>query len=216
MVPDDIDNTLADRAYQKLEEMLVTLQLRPGTLLSEQVLAKTLEVGRTPVREALRRLEHSGLVVILPRRGILVSELNVQTQLNLLETRREIERLLARLSAQRASADQRKEFAQISAELQQLSEHSDETMFARLDNRLTELEYEACRNVFAVRSMSMMHGLSRRFWVAHYRNYASLLDTAALHADLAAKIGGGDAASAAAASDALLDYIEAFTKKTVA
>src|SRR5687768_16722558 len=82
------ESTMTERAYRQLEELIVTLQLPPGTILSEQMLAHRLEIGRTPIREALQRLALDGLVTILPRRGILVSEINLRTQLRLLEVRR--------------------------------------------------------------------------------------------------------------------------------
>lgn len=212
---DDANVRLSDRAYRALEEMIITLRLQPGAALSEQTLADQLSMGRTPIREALRRLEREGLVLILPRRGVLVSELNVHKQLSLLEMRRETERLLARLSAERATAEQRKEFASIGANLRQLTEDTDETIFGRWDNRLTELEYEAAQNEFASKSMALLHGLSRRFWVKYHKKYASLVDTAVLHANLAEQICKGNPKSAADASDKLLDYIEAFTRKTI-
>ncbi|MBB5053584.1 MULTISPECIES: GntR family transcriptional regulator [Afipia] len=212
---DDPNISLADHAYRALEEMIVTLRLQPGAALSEQTLASQLGMGRTPIREALRRLEREGLVLILPRRGVLVSELNVHKQLSLLEMRRETERLLARLSAERASPEQRKEFAHIGSNLRQLTEDTDETLFSRWDNRLTELEYEASQNEFAAKSMALLHGLSRRFWIKYHRRHASLVDTAVLHANLAEQICRGNAKSAAAASDKLLDYIEDFTRNTI-
>src|ERR1700722_8974898 len=107
------DGTLTDRAYRKLEEMIVTLQLSAGTVLSEQVLAVRLKIGRTPIREALQRLARDGLVVIMPRRGIMVSEINLRLQLRLLEVRRELERLMASLAAERASPEERQEFAEV-------------------------------------------------------------------------------------------------------
>src|ERR1043166_7199364 len=105
------DGTLTDRAYRELEEMIVTLQLSPGTVLSEQALAVRLKIGRTPIREALQRLSRDGLVVIMPRRGIMVSEINLRLQLRLLEVRRELERLRGALAAARATDEGRREFA---------------------------------------------------------------------------------------------------------
>ena len=105
--------TLTDRAYGELEEMIVTLQLAPGTVLSEQALALRLKIGRTPIREALQRLARDGLVVIMPRRGIMVSEINLRLQLRLLEVRRELERLMASLAAERATPEERAEFAEL-------------------------------------------------------------------------------------------------------
>lgn len=209
------DISLAEHAYRTLEELIITLRLQPGAALSEQALASQLNMGRTPIREALRRLEREGLVLILPRRGVLVSELNVHKQLSLLEMRRETERLLARLSAERATPEQRMEFANIGLSLRSFSDDDDETLFSRWDSRLTELEYEASQNEFAAKSMALMHGLSRRFWVKYHNKHASLAETAALHANLAEQIARGDTSAAAAASDELLDYIEEFTRNTV-
>src|SRR5579862_4670828 len=108
------ERSLTDRAYSILEEMIVTLRLPPGGAVSEASLSKALEIGRTPIREALQRLARERLVTILPRRGILVTEINVKSQLRLLEVRREVERLIARSAARRAhlrafSAHQRRD-----------------------------------------------------------------------------------------------------------
>src|ERR1700686_4867966 len=88
--------TLTEKAYRALEEDIVTLRIPPGSVVSEAMLSQRLGVGRTPVREALQRLAREWLVVIMPRRGIMVAEIDPVRQLRLLEARREIERLLAR------------------------------------------------------------------------------------------------------------------------
>src|SRR3979409_1663866 len=129
------DGTLTDRAYRELEEMIVTLQLSPGTVLSEQALAVRLKIGRTPIREALQRLARDGLVVIMPRRGIMVSEINLRLQLRLLEVRRELERLMASLAAERATADERREFAAIAEAVLGGAEQCEDIAFMRLDQR---------------------------------------------------------------------------------
>src|SRR5919202_364371 len=85
------DESLTERAYRSLEEQIVTLQIAPGTVVSEVWLSRRLGIGRTPIQEALQRLARERLVVILPRRGIVVAEENVKTQLRLIELRREIE-----------------------------------------------------------------------------------------------------------------------------
>jgi DNA-binding GntR family transcriptional regulator len=97
-----VAETLTDQAYRLIEEQIVTLRLKPGDVLSEQMLSATCKIGRTPIREALQRLAHEGLVIILPRKGILVSDLNPRNQLLVLEVRRELERLLSRAGAHAA------------------------------------------------------------------------------------------------------------------
>ena len=69
--------SLADRVYADLEEMIVTLRLEPGQMLSESELGEMFKVSRTPIGEALQRLAREGLVNILPRRGIVVTEINI-------------------------------------------------------------------------------------------------------------------------------------------
>ena len=116
---DDVATSLTDRAYAVIEEMIVTLQFKPGAVLSATALSKRLEIGRTPIREALQRLSREGLVVILPRKGILVSEINPRSQLLLLEVRRELERLLARTGSIRCTEDERRQFFDIADGMEQ-------------------------------------------------------------------------------------------------
>jgi len=207
--------TLTDRAYRQLEEMIVTLELPPGSVLTEQALSQRLDIGRTPIREALQRLTREGLVSVFPRRGVLVSEINVAKQLQLLEVRREIERLLARFSAERATTEERQEFYEIAAGILKAARDSDEIEFGRLDQRLNELEWKAARNEYATKTIMLMNGLSRRFWFQHYREAGDLPVAARVHADLASAIAKGNSAAAAKASDRLIDYIESFARKTV-
>jgi DNA-binding GntR family transcriptional regulator len=209
------EESLTDRAYAQLEELIVTLQLPPGMALSEQVLAMRLGIGRTPIREALQRLARDGLVNILPRRGVVVSEIDLRAQLRLLDVRRELERLMARSAAERATADERALFTDIACDMRAAAAISDDLAFMRLDLQFNELVSATARNEFASRAMGLMHGLSRRFWYNHYREAADLPLTARLHAEVAEAIAAGDAAVAAAASDRLVDYIESFARSTL-
>jgi DNA-binding GntR family transcriptional regulator len=214
-IDDRDDETLTERAYRQIEELIVTLELPPETILSEQSLAQRLSIGRTPIREALQRLARDGLVVILPRRGILVSQINLKTQMRLLEVRRELERLMARSAAERATSEEATAFAGIARDMRRASDQADDMTFMRLDRALNELVSQAARNEFAARAMGLMHGLSRRFWYQHYREAGDLPLSARLHADLADAIARRDADAAGKASDLLIDYIESFARKTI-
>jgi DNA-binding GntR family transcriptional regulator len=207
--------TLTDRAYTELEELIVTLQLEPGSVLSEQMLAERLRIGRTPIREALQRLARERLVVILPRRGIMVSAIDVKSQLRLLEVRREIERLVARGAARRATDAERARFADLARAFERAARTDDDKAFMRTDREFNELCLEAVRNEFAAGAMALMNSLSRRFWFHHYKQAADMPETAKLHADIARAIAAGDEKGAGAALDRLLDNIEAFTRATV-
>jgi DNA-binding GntR family transcriptional regulator len=211
----EASRSLTDQAYRKIEELIVTLRLQPGEVLSESALSARLEIGRTPIREAIQRLAGEGLVTVLPRKGLLVSDINPRRQLLLLEVRREIERLLARKAAVRQSDEERSEFLAIAAGMEAAAERQDDISFMRLDSALNRLIAQSGHNEYAARAMRSLQGLSRRFWYKHYREAADLPLCARLHAEQARSIAIGDPDRAAEATDRLMDYVETFTRATV-
>lgn len=203
---------LTAQAYAALEERIVTLVLRPGEFLSEQALVVQLGLGRTPIREALQRLAREGLVVVLPRRGILVTHSDPKQQLLVLEVRRELERLLGRIGAKRANDVQRTRLREIAAGMNDAAETNDDIAFMRLDCALNIILTEAAHNEYAAGAMRLINGRSRRFWYQHYKEAADLPLCARLHAEQARAIAAGEPELAAAATDRLIDYTVAFTR----
>lgn len=204
-----------DQAYLRLEELIVTLEIAPDTILTEQMLTQMLGIGRTPIREALQRLALEGLVMILPRRGILVSPINVHSQLELLRLRREVDRLMARCAALRCTLPEREKFQRIADQMDQAAAANDHLGFLRLDQEMNVLVARASRNEYAQKTIRLMSGLSRRFWYRHYKQTLDLPRCARLHAALARAIAGADGNVAAVKSDALIDYIQEFTRATL-
>ncbi len=211
----ETDASLKDQAYDALEEMIVTLELPAGSAISEAVLATRLGMSRTPVREALQRLSREGLIRVLPRRGMLVTDLDVGKQLRMLEVRRVVDRLLAARAATRRSTAQATAFRQIAAEFAAAGAADDEALFTRADRGFNDLLLAAANNEFAAEAASLMQGRSRRFWFVHQHRHSSVIDAAALHSAIAFAIADEDADGAAAASDALLDHVEHFTRATL-
>lgn len=209
------ESSLTERAWRALEEEIVTLRIAPGSVVSEAGLAGRLGFGRTPVREALQRLASEGLVQILPRRGIVITDIDVAAQLRLLEVRREIERLLARSAAQRSPQEIRDRFGSIADEMEEAARREDDMAFMRLDRAFNLLLLEAAANEFATAAMRVMNGLARRFWYVHYKQVADMPLAARLHATVARTIAAGDPDGAAVASDRLIDYIQDFSRKSV-
>ncbi|MBO6784692.1 MAG: GntR family transcriptional regulator, partial [Alphaproteobacteria bacterium] len=105
-MPQNQSKSQAEQAYERLEEMIVTMQIAPGASISESELCEQVGMGRTPVREALQRLARQRLINILPRRGMVVTEINAETQLYLLELRRELDGFMVRAAARRRSQEQ--------------------------------------------------------------------------------------------------------------
>jgi DNA-binding GntR family transcriptional regulator len=206
---------LTDLAYERIEEAIVTLVIPPGSAVSEQGLADMTGIGRTPIREAIQRLAREHLVIVLPQRGLLVAEVDVGKQLKLLETRREIERLVCRSAAKRASKEERQQFEKLAEEFRRSSTKNDSVAFIRADRDFNELCLAAARNEFAEGAMRMLHGLSRRFWYLHYKQSPDMPQMAKLHADVAVAIAKADVQGAGESLDRLIDFIENYTRATV-
>ena len=145
----------------------------------------------------------------------MVSEIDVSAQLRLLEVRRELERMMVRGAAQRASKAQRRRFLEIAAGMDQVVKQGDALIFMRLDREFNLLLLDAARNEFGAATLGMLNGLSRRFWYCNHEHAADLPRTARLHATVARTIGNEDEETATAASDQLLDYLQEFTRRTL-
>jgi len=211
----DQGTTLTAQAYERLEELIVRLELAPNSLISEHALGKHLGVGRTPIREALQRLAREGLVIILPRRGMFVAPIDIGAQMRLIEVRRRIEELLAGGAARRANAEERRAFQNLADDMERAAQQTNDLTFMRLDREFNTLLTVACRNEFAAAAIGLFAGLSRRFWFFNYKRFASLPTVARLHAAVARAVARGDDKAARTASNALMDHIAEFTSSTV-
>src|SRR5579871_2309464 len=108
---------LADRAYGELRDRIVTLQIPPGAPIDEDVLGGELGIGRTPVREAIKRLSLENLVTVFPRRGTFASDINITDLADISDVRIQLEGHAAYRAAQRITAAQREELGALLAEI---------------------------------------------------------------------------------------------------
>ena len=200
----------SEDAYRQLEELIVMMKLAPGELVSEQQLAEKLNLGRTPVREAVQRLALEHLIEVMPRRGLRIAPIDLRKQFRLLETRQVLEILVARRSAERADRFNKGFFEQLAMQFRGVGSQSYET-FLRIDRVFNDAVASACDNEFAVEALQQLHGLSRRFWHYYSGHEQDLAHAAELHAATASAIANGDADAAEQAVRAHIDYIHAFT-----
>lgn len=203
------------QAYLLIENDIARLKLAPSEVVSENMLATRYGFGRTPVREALQMLAREGLVSILPKRGIVISEIDVRKQLRLIEVRRYVEQCVVLLAARRASPAERQRFAALADEMEASAAELDGDRFLVLDGEFNALILVAARNEYATASMKLTQGLSRRFWFAYYKAVANLREAAQLHAGIARSISLGDEEQAASWLGRLLDNVEAFTRASL-
>src|SRR3954454_11046471 len=108
---------LADRAYTALRDQIVTLAIPPGAPINEDALGRSLEMGRTPVREAIKRLALESLVSVFPRRGTFASEINITDLAHISDVRVQLEGLAAFRAAERLTTGQRTELEALVTEI---------------------------------------------------------------------------------------------------
>lgn len=204
----------ADIAYDAIEAMLSTLELEPGSPVSEADLADRTGLGRTPVREALLRMISIGLIVQQPRRGLLVSNIDLGDHLDLIQTRRVLEDLIAKCSARRASTMQRREIVRCAQKMMKAAERANLNEYMRADHELDLVNHIACGNKSAVKSVVPLVVQCRRFWYA-YQNEGDITEGARAHMDLAEGIASGDEIAATTGAARLLDYLENFARRVI-
>jgi len=183
--------SLADRAYHRIREMIVTLELPPGSVIDERELAERLEVGRTPVRQALRRLAGERLVDVYARRGTLVAPVNVRDLASLAELRRELEGFAARLAAERLTPSDRADLDSLRDELERAPH--DERNLIELDQRIHRRIHEAAHNDFLESALDAIYVLSLRIWLLVLDRVQHLDDAVREHRELLDAILAGDA-----------------------
>lgn len=204
-LPHQAAGSLADSAYRGLERRLVTLALAPGQLVQEKELATALDIGRTPVREAVQRLASQGLLRVLPRKGLLVAPLSAQEIGQVIETRRVLERLLVVRAAERADAAQRRVFADLGRQLAGVG--SDVDAFFELDQALDDWLAQAAGNPFLAAAMQPLHSHCRRLWFVH-RQSLDMGQASGLHAALADAVAAADNAGAIGALNGIIGILE--------
>jgi DNA-binding GntR family transcriptional regulator len=165
--------SLADRAYVRLREEIITAALAPGTLLREEELTGRLQLGRTPVREAIQRLRREGYVTILPRRGTLVSEISITDLAAIYEVRTRVESWGARLAAERTGAADRREAEELIGELEAVAADDYEALL-RTDRRIHRFAYRCAKNPFLAETLDHYHNLSLRILHVAMRRYPAL------------------------------------------
>jgi len=179
------------------------------------MLSESLGIGRTPVREAVQRLAEYHLVLIIKRHGIRIAEVNEQEQLLVLETRRELERLIATRAARRASAEDKKTLAAMAQALLKAGKAGDVVEMLRQYFVAKTFTASCAGNRFSAQAIAPLYTLSRRFYFMHHKELNDLSEVARLHAELLRAIATGDEQAAAVACDLQIDYAAAFAKRII-
>jgi DNA-binding GntR family transcriptional regulator len=203
--------SLADHAYETIEELIVTRGLPPGAMISENQLGRELGMGRTPIREAIARLKHIGFVEVHPRRGVLVSGVDIIRHLELLEVRKPLEQCVLTCAVERATQTDLNELQSVAGTLLEAANAGDRIRYFRVKRSLHEVEVRSAYNEVLTRTMQALHAQSRRFWYT-YEPTDSFPAGAKLHQSIAQAVVNRDAAAAVAGVVNLFAFLEQLTR----
>jgi DNA-binding GntR family transcriptional regulator len=204
----------SDKAYRILEEMIVTLQLPPGSNWSVKRLSGLINIGIMPVREAIKKLETSHLMVTMPRLGVQVTEITLEALFLQMEVRRPIERLIVKRAARFATPQERKVFLELADNYEQATKVGDSIKVIKIDNEFNELVLHCSKNNFAEEALKPLHSLARRMYYMQYDKDTEI--TIAInhgHSELMRYIASGNEIEAEKSSDKLLNLAEQMFKK---
>jgi len=155
---------LADRAYRALRDRLVTLRIPPGSPIDEDAVGRELKMGRTPVREAIKRLALENLVTVFPRRGTFASEINITDLAHISDVRVQLEGHAAYRAAERITDSQRAALAGLLAELDIRRGDEDLEALMELDTTVHRFIYHCAGNPFLEETLGRYLNLSLRIW----------------------------------------------------
>ncbi len=186
---------LSEKAYYLIKKKIIALELSPSSVVDEQSLMEELELGRTPIREALHQLAAEGLVNIVPRRGMFVANINITDLQKIFEVRLLLEGFCARLAAQRVTEDQ---IAQMEAVLQDLErvQNGDVEALMAIDERFHALLYQAADNEFLAETLDRLYAPSLRLWHLALDRLSDVRGAIEQHRGVAEALKAGDGARA--------------------
>ena len=155
---------VADRAYDELRDRIVTLRLAPGTVLREDGLMREMGIGRTPLREAVKRLALENLVAVQPRRGTFVTGVEAADIVNISEVRAELESYAAELAALRMNDAARGHAEELLQEIDEVTRPHEQEWLMRFDERIHRFTWEASANPYLVETLERYFTHSLRIW----------------------------------------------------
>lgn len=206
----DIQNhrPLREIVYEELKVQILTGKIVPGTRLMEIELAENLGVSRTPIREAIRKLEKEGLVTIEPRRGAYASQLSKKDMVDILEVRQDMEGLAAYFAASRMDAETKERLLIAADEYRDSLLSGDTERMIADDTKFHRIIVESCDNKVLLQMVEQLQELVLRFRYVYYENFKQARTMIAEHQEIIDAIMSGDAAAARKAADAHIDKLK--------
>lgn len=188
----DLYQPLREVVYETLREAIRSGVLESGERLMEIQVAEELGVSRTPVREAIRRLEAEGLVIMIPRRGTYVSDLSLRDISDVFEIREALEGLAVGLAAERITDSELEELERMMVEFGEVIQRGDMEAMVEMDIRFHSKIYQASRNIRLVSILSNLREQTTRFRMASMSMPGRMQNTLEEHRAIVEALGQRD------------------------
>ncbi|MER7015699.1 GntR family transcriptional regulator [Saccharopolyspora sp. NPDC000359] len=203
----------AELAYLTLRDMILTLRLPPGSPVPEEPLTGELGIGRTPFREAVKRLEAESLVVIYPRRGTFVTEVNITDHALIADVRHRLEGHAARRAAERATEAERSELDELRALAEDLG--GEQPVIMDVDARVHRAIYRCTHNRYLETTLGHYYNLALRIWHLFFDQLPNVAEHVGEHAELLKAIIAADADRADRIAVAHVDHFEKSIRQAI-
>jgi DNA-binding GntR family transcriptional regulator len=155
--------TNAEKAYTQIKGKIITAEMPPGSVINEAQLMEEFQLGRTPIREAIKQLQSENLVMVTPRKGMYVADIAVTDLLQIFEVRIELESFATKLAAERISEDELVKLLKLAKAYQEADLSSKATLI-KLDGEFHSLIANATHNKFLIKEIEQYYNLSLRIW----------------------------------------------------
>lgn len=175
---------LREVIFNTLREAIIVGELKPGERLMEVQLAEKMGVSRTPVREAIRKLELEGLVEMIPRKGAHVADLSVKDIMDVLEVRATLDGLATALSASRITEDEIKELKHVQSQFANYVEKENLQGTIKKDVEFHDIIYRSSRNDKLIQIANNLREQVQRFRVIYLKDYGSPKDIVKEHSEI--------------------------------
>ncbi len=196
--------SLSELAYQQIKQRILQLEFRPGQFLNESTICDMLDIGRTPVHQAVHRLMLEGLLEIVPRKGLLIRPDSMNEVLHLLEARWALEPNIAALAAERATPAHIKRLQKLLREASTIGNEKNRTRHMEIDREFHHLIADAAGNPVLADVIRPLHERSGRLWHLQLKIPDDIQQTETEHEAILDAIVRGDKDAAARAMQAHL------------
>ena len=201
---------LREIVYEELKRQILVGEIAPGTRMREVELAEDMGVSRTPVREAIRKLEKEGLVTIEPRRGAYASDISIKDMVDVLEVRQMLEGMAASMAAQKVTEEEKLDFVEANSAYKNAVKKGNIEEIIRYDELFHQLIVSYSGNKTLNQLLSQVQELALRFRYIYYDDFSRYENMPVEHEEIEEAIISGDTQKAKVVAEEHVERLKKF------